>query len=156
MAGPQSPPKARGLRQATVVDLSKPASSASAVRSPMTTGGAIRITRADVTDPDRLVRALNDIQDALAVAAAPARSSPHAAPCVVRGVNASMGAVLVVRHTLERAYTDWWTCGAYGMQAIFSEVKPGDATYPNGTDPTKALVVQSSCQGVFSFVINGD
>ena len=114
------------------------------------------ISAESMNDPVYLSRTLSDMQSGLEAATDAMRSNPHIAPCIVRGVPASIGATVTVRHTLGRVLTGWICVRAVGGAAVFGEILPGNGSYPAGTDPTRSLVLISGCQGFYDFAISGD
>ena len=94
------------VKRATVVDASvKTITSKAGVSAPRA-----HINASAVADPVALAKVLQDMQDSVAALASGQSSNPHASPCIVRKVSLTSGQQAEVRHTLGRAYTDWWVC----------------------------------------------
>lgn len=118
--------------------------------------GKQRITQDIVQDPGRLIALLNSLQDEVERITQGSNANPHSTPCIVRNKAATTGQVLIIRHTLGRAYSGWWVCRARGAQAEFYELAQDDPSYPAGLDQTQALVIVAGSTGTFDFCITGD
>lgn len=115
-----------------------------------------RISPGDLANPLQHARMLSQMQDSVEAATVATRSNPLSAPCIVRNQGTSIGATVVVRHTLGRPLTGWIVVRAVGGAASFGEILPGNGSYPVGLSPSTALVLISGCQGFYDFAISGD
>lgn len=140
-----------GARTTTVTDLAASTISSKALTSP----ASQLITQDQVKDAGQLVQLLNGIQDEVQRVTQGGNANPMATPSIVRNVAAKNGAVVIVRHSLGRPFSDWWVTRQRSSAAEFYELAPTDPSYPGGLDPTKALVLVSNCVGLFDFAICG-
>lgn len=142
-------PANRGVRSTTIVDHSKPAGTAPVTKA-ASTSGRVQITAEDVKDPERLVKVLSDIQQALDAQTHASRSNPFSSPFIARGLTFAPNETKVIPHTLGRPYTDWHVTRQVGLcaSAFLTEVTLPSSAYP-GLTSDKYLVLQSSTASPF-------
>ena len=147
----------RGVRSATVIDSGDTSTGQKGriTSAQLQAAGGVRVTQEDVVDPARLVKLLNDMQDAQASGTQASRSNPFAAPCIVRNVKFSANQTRAVRHTLGRPYTDWHVARSRTNPPSLVEVELPDANHP-GLTSDQYLVLTSSNAGTYTIVIVGD
>lgn len=114
-----------------------------------------RVRTADVTNPSTLARMLQDMQDASAQLAEGTRTNPHAAPCIVRGVQFTSGVPAMVRHRLGRAWTGWWICRYYPNGSTSATIPP-ETAYQAGLDARTTLPLLPGFTGTVDLCITGD
>jgi hypothetical protein len=156
----------RGVRSSTIVESATKQNAAGSERGSITSKSLAspshtRITADEISDPDRLLKVLNDVQDSLASATQGPRSNPYSTPCIVRGLTFGPQQVVVVPHTLGRNYSDWHPTSFQGAAPSLLVVPPGSTLYPPQLSPAKVLVLvngvtTAGATATCSVVIVGD
>jgi len=166
-------PKGRAARTTTILDLKAPFGTTPGQRSaaptskPLTASGAVRVNEADVQDPGRLVRIINDLQAKNDRMTQASRTNPHNAPCIVRRVAMTNGSTVIIPHSLGRPYTGWWMCRPHrwadanrttssGLPFYANEIEPTDTDYPYGNSASDVLILVPGVTGVYDIAITGD
>ena len=133
--------KQRDVRASTITVHGGAGQRGSVKTAALQTSSAIRVNASDVQDPARLVKVVNDLQQAQDDGARASQSNPFSAPSIQRGLTFSPGQVVVVPHQLGRPFTEWHTSRVQGAYPQLVEVAQGSTLYPSQVTPDKVLVV---------------